>query len=160
MNYLLCCVLLLSFNSCSAQSEPEQSRRGEESGAYNTLNTQEKYVILNKGTDRPFTGDYYNKTDEGVYICRQCNNPLYHSGDKFESHCGWPSFDQEITGAVTRKLDADGRRVEIICTNCQGHLGHVFLGEGFTDKNTRHCVNTSSLQFIPKGEEKPTVIKR
>jgi peptide-methionine (R)-S-oxide reductase len=128
---------------------------------YNQLSEQEERVLVHKATDRAFTGDYYNKKDKGIYLCRQCNNPLYTSDTKFESHCGWPSFDDEIDGSVTRVPDADGRRIEIICTNCKGHLGHVFEGEQFTAKNTRHCVNTSSLKFYTKEEMKtlPAVIK-
>jgi methionine-R-sulfoxide reductase len=128
---------------------------------YNKLTLQEERVLVNKATDRPFTGDYYNKNDNGIYICRRCNNPLYNSEDKFDSHCGWPSFDDEIEGAVKRVPDADGYRTEIICMNCGGHLGHVFLGEGFTEKDTRHCVNTSSLRFVPKSDfdSLPKVIK-
>lgn len=119
---------------------------------YNKLTPQEQRVILHKATDMPFTGEYYQKKDKGLYICRQCNARLYQSEDKFDSHCGWPSFDDEIKGSVTRVPDADGMRTEIICTNCGGHLGHVFEGEGFTDKNTRHCVNTSSILFVPAAE--------
>lgn len=125
---------------------------------YNPLTPEEKRVILYKGTDRPFTGEYTDKFDKGTYICRQCNSPLYLSDDKFHSQCGWPSFDDEIAGAVKRVPDADGRRVEIICNHCEGHLGHVFLGEGFTEKNTRHCVNTTSLKFVAAGEELPKVV--
>ena len=127
---------------------------------YNKLTPQEEKVLLFKATDRPFTGDYYLKKDVGTYICRRCNAPLYRSADKFEAHCGWPSFDDEIKGSVKRIPDADGMRTEIVCSNCDGHLGHVFLGEGFTAKNTRHCVNTSSLKFIPAGTPLPEVIKK
>lgn len=128
---------------------------------YNKLTAQEEQVILHKATDRPFTGEYTNKKDAGVYICRRCNAPLYNSKDKFDSHCGWPSFDDELEGAVKRVPDADGERVEIICNNCGGHLGHVFLNEGFTEKQTRHCVNTSSIKFVPSDslENLPPVIK-
>ena len=127
---------------------------------YNKLTPQEEKVMLFKATDRPFTGDYYLKKDTGTYVCRRCNAALYRSADKFEAHCGWPSFDDEIKGSVKRIPDADGMRTEIVCSNCGGHLGHVFLGEGFTAKNTRHCVNTSSLKFIPAGTPLHEVIKR
>jgi peptide-methionine (R)-S-oxide reductase len=145
---------------CQCQQDTTQQKLKNPT-VYNKLTEQEKYVILNKGTDRPFTGNYYNKKDKGKYVCRQCNNPLYNSDDKFDSHCGWPSFDDEIEGSVIRQTDLDGRRTEIICSNCKGHLGHVFLNEGFTDKQTRHCVNTSSIVFYPieKLSEIPKVIK-
>lgn len=114
----------------------------------NQLTPEEKYVIQDKGTERPFVGEYTEKTDGGHYVCKQCDTPLYRSEHKFPSHCGWPSFDDQITGAVRRESDADGRRVEILCANCDGHLGHVFEGEGFTAKNIRHCVNSISMKFI------------
>tara|TARA_B100001287_G_scaffold274204_1_gene279061 strand:- start:18425 stop:18811 length:387 start_codon:yes stop_codon:yes gene_type:complete len=116
---------------------------------WNQLNAMEKYVIVDKGTEYPFSGEYNDFKNEGIFVCRRCENPLYSSKSKFDSGCGWPSFDDEIIGSVTRIPDADGRRIEITCSNCSGHLGHVFKGENFTVKNTRHCVNSLSILFVP-----------
>jgi methionine-R-sulfoxide reductase len=115
---------------------------------YNALSPEETHIIINKGTEAPFTGTYDNFFDGGLYTCKQCDAALYRSEDKFQSHCGWPSFDDEIANAVKRVADADGSRVEILCANCDGHLGHVFEGEGITAKNTRHCVNSVSMNFV------------
>lgn len=117
---------------------------------WNSLSPEEARIILRKGTEYPGTGEYNHFKEEGIFVCRQCEAPLFTSEDKFDSGCGWPSFD-EASPNVERVLDADGRRVEIICKNCKGHLGHVFEGERFTAKNTRHCVNSLSIKFVKKA---------
>jgi peptide methionine sulfoxide reductase msrA/msrB len=138
-NLFLLIFLILGFSSCSQKNDMK----------LNNLTKEEERVIVNKGTEAPYSGEFYKFDNEGTYLCKRCDAPLYKSNDKFDAQCGWPSFDDEIEGAVKRIPDKDGQRTEIVCANCNAHLGHVFLGEGFTDKNTRHCVNSISLKFEP-----------
>ena len=126
----------------------------EKKAEYNKLTKEEERVIVKKGTEAPFTGKYFAFWERGTYVCKRCGSPLYRSENKFEADCGWPSFDDEISGAVKRTPDPDGVHIEISCAKCGAHLGHVFVGEGFTEKNTRHCVNSISMDFIPDKKEK------
>ncbi|RYY70864.1 MAG: methionine-R-sulfoxide reductase [Chitinophagaceae bacterium] len=144
------------FSACAQKKEsnlPPTATAKKNSMEWNKLTPEETRVIVNKGTEYPGTGTLLNNKESGTYVCKRCNAALYKSDSKFDSHCGWPSFDDEIKGAVKRIADPDGSRTEIVCANCDAHLGHVFLGEGFTSKNTRHCVNSISMQFVP--DKKP-----
>jgi peptide methionine sulfoxide reductase msrA/msrB len=147
-NCLLIFVFLSSGFAGCAQNQPPKATSNQETMEYNKLTPEEERVIVHKGTEAPFTGKYEKFDENGTYICKRCGTALYRSTDKFDAHCGWPSFDDEIAGAVKRIPDADGMRTEIECATCGAHLGHVFLGEGFTDKETRHCVNSISLDFV------------
>ncbi|MDG1893825.1 MAG: methionine-R-sulfoxide reductase [Fuerstiella sp.] len=152
-------VAVQTIDDLGTKSGEDAEMQEEVRTEYNKLTEFEEYVLVGKGTERAFVGEYTDTEDAGTYICRRCNAPLYRSDQKFHSNCGWPSFDDEIKDAVTRHVDVDGFRVEIVCSSCGGHLGHVFEGEGLTDKNTRHCVNSVSMVFIPKGDKTPPKIR-
>ncbi len=137
-------IFITSFSFIKCQTDMEKD--------FNKLTKEEEYVILHKGTEPPFSGEYDKFYEDGTYVCKRCDSPLYYSSSKFNSGCGWPAFDSEIEGAVKHIPDKDGIRTEIVCANCGAHLGHVFEGEGFTETNTRHCVNSISMKFIPKDK--------
>lgn len=135
------------------QEKKETTAKTTKKMEWNKLTREEEDIIVRKGTEYPGTGKYDKFNEKGTYVCKRCNAALYTSDSKFDAHCGWPAFDDEIKGAVKRVPDADGQRVEIVCSNCDAHLGHVFVGEGFTKKNTRHCVNSISMVFVPEQKK-------
>ena len=155
ITHILCLTFLIaSFSACAQQqkeSVPQQKITNKMK--WNILTPEETRVIVNKGTEYPGTGSLLNNKEKGTYECKRCNAALYRSESKFESECGWPSFDDEIPGAIKRVRDADGQRTEIVCANCGAHLGHVFEGERLTAKNTRHCVNSISMKFVPDKKD-------
>lgn len=154
LGLIMAMLMCISLSACAQiennnKKEVKVESKTKNKMNWNPLTPEETRVIVNKGTEYPGTGKYEHSTEKGTYVCKRCDAPLYRSESKFDARCGWPAFDDEIKGAVKRIPDADGSRTEIVCTNCGAHLGHVFLGEGFTDKNTRHCVNSISMSFVP-----------
>lgn len=147
------CLVAISVTACAQQPEKKKNKKEANNMNWNKLTPDEERVIVHKGTEYPGTGKLLDNKDKGTYTCKRCDAALYTSDSKFDSHCGWPSFDDEIKGAVKRIRDKDGMRTEIVCNNCGAHLGHVFLGEGFTKKDTRHCVNSISMNFVPAKDE-------
>ena len=146
--------ILTALTACAQKQEKKEvTSKTTKKMEWNKLTKEEEAIIVHKGTEYPGTGKYDKFDEKGTYVCKRCNAALYTSDSKFDAHCGWPAFDDEIKGAVKRVPDADGQRVEIVCANCDAHLGHVFVGEGFTTKNTRHCVNSISMVFVPEKKK-------